>query len=256
MFQRIIAILATVGLAVSTAWAAGSPFIGTWKLDPTKSRFPDEMKVQSQGNNKFAFDFGAGTETIIVDGSDQPGYGGTLLSVKADGPGTWIVRRKQDGRLLLEATWKLSQNGAELTDAFLQFGSDSSTLSMDYVYRRAGGGSGFAADWQSVKETMNSPYPMEVREFDGDGLSFITPSSHKNVKFEGKSQANGGPDADRGAASSMRRVNERTLVVTDKTDGKVTSTREIGLSADLQTLTMTVHVPGRDRPTVLVFERT
>jgi hypothetical protein len=35
----------------------------------------------------------------------------------------------------------------------------------------------------------------------------------------------------------------------------VTDTEEIGLSADLKTLTITVHVPGRDKPNVMVFER-
>jgi hypothetical protein len=59
----------------------------------------------------------------------------------------------------------------------------------------------------------------------------------------------------RGTSSSIRRVDERTLVITDKTDGKVTDTEAIGLSADLRTLTMTVHIPGRDNPNVMVFER-
>ncbi len=257
MFKSILAVLPMVCLATGTAWAAKSPFIGEWKLDPTKSRLPDEMKVQSKGDNRYAFDFGGGTETIVVDGSDQPGYGGTLLSVKADAPDTWIVRRKKDGRLLLEGTWKLSKDGGELMDYFREFGPDGSTLSVDYVYQRVGGGSGFAADWQSVKETMHSPFLMEVKEFDGDGFSFITPSQHKtkNVKLEGKDHTNDGPNEDRGASSSMRRVDERTLVITDKAGGKVTDTQEIGLSANLKTLTMTVRIPGRDRPTVLVFER-
>ena len=257
VFKRILAVLPTVCLATGTAWAAVSPFIGEWKLDPTRSRLPDEMKVESKGDNKYAFDFGVGTETIVVDGSDQPGYGGTLLSVKADAPDTWIVRRKKDGRLLIRATWKLSKDGGELTDYFREFEPDGSTLSVDYVYQRAGGGSGFAADWQSIKETMNSSFSMEVKDLEGDGLSFITPSQHKtkNVKFEGEGHTNDGPNADRGTSSSMRRVDERTLVITDKAGGKVTDTQEIGLSANLKTLTMTVRIAGRNKPTVLVFER-
>ena len=133
----------------------------------------------------------------MVDGSDQPGYGGTLLSVKAEAPDIWIVERKKDGRLLLKATWKLSKDGSMLTDYYREFESDGSTLSMDYIYQRTGGGSGFAADWQSIKETMNSPFLMQVNEFQGDGLSFITPSQQetKNVKFDGKEYPNEGPNA-------------------------------------------------------------
>jgi hypothetical protein len=43
-------------------------------------------------------------ETIVVDGSDQPGLGGTTLSVKAEAPDTWIVARKAGSRLMLNAT--------------------------------------------------------------------------------------------------------------------------------------------------------
>jgi hypothetical protein len=76
MFKRILEILPAVCLATSMAWATESPFIGEWKLDPSKTRMPDEMKVQSQGANKYAFDFGGGAETIVVDGSDQRGAAG------------------------------------------------------------------------------------------------------------------------------------------------------------------------------------
>lgn len=214
---------------------------------------PDEMKVQHEGGNKYTFDFGGGAETVGVDGTDQPGYGGTLLSVKAEAPDRWTVERKKEGRLLIKATWKLAKDGGTLTDEFRQFNPDGSLLSMDYVYQRNGGGSGFAADWQSIKETMNSPFLMEVKEFQGDGLSFIIPSEHntKSLKFDGKDY----PSGDRGGSSSIRRVGERNLVVTNKMRGKVTATEEIAISADLKTLMMTVHVPGREKPIVMVFER-
>jgi hypothetical protein len=239
------------------AGAQNSPFIGDWKLDSSRTRMPDEMKIESKGGNTYSFNFAGTPENLVADGTDQPGIGGTQLSVKAEAPDTWIVERKKNGRLLLRATWKLAKDGTTLTDYYREFESDGSTLSMDYVYQRTGGGSGFAADWQSIKETMNSPFLMQVKEFEGDGLSFITPSEHeiKNVKFDGKDYPNQGPNADPGASSSVRRANKRTLVLTDKADGKVTDTEEIGLSADLKTLTITVHIAGREKPNVMVFEK-
>ncbi len=258
MFSRLFKFLPAVCVAVGMASAAQSPFVGEWKLDPSRSRMPDEMKVQSEGGNKYMFDFGGGAETIVVDGSDQPGLGGTLLSVKAEAPDTWIVERKKDNRLLLRATWRLSNDGSTLTDYYRGFESDGSTLSMDYIYQRTGGGSGFAADWQSIRETMNSALVIQVKEFQGDGLSFISPSEQRarNLKFDGKDYPSEGPNARPGASSSMRRVDERALVITDKASGTVTDTEDVALSADLKTLTITVHVVGRDKPTVLVFERT
>ena len=103
---------------------------------------------------------------------------------------------------------------------------------------------------------MNSPYLMQVKEFEGDGLSFITPEHRtKNVKFDGKDYPNEGPGGERGLTSSMRRVDERYLVMTDKANGKVIETDEIGLSADRKTLTITKHIPGHDKRIVMVFER-
>jgi hypothetical protein len=240
------------------AWAAENSFLGEWKLDPSKSRMPDEMKVESKGGNTYAFDFGGGAgETIMADGTDQPGFAGTTLSVKAEALDTWIVERKKDGKLLLRGTWKLSKDGNTLEDLYREFESDGSTVSMDYVYQRHGGGSGFAADWQSIKETMNSPVSLEVKAYQGDGLSFISPTEHetKSVKFDGKDYPHEGPNADAGSTSSIRRINDHTLEMTDKSGGKVRSTEQIELSGDGKTLTITVHIVGRDKPNVMVFER-
>src|SRR5690349_21004420 len=171
----VLIVSATLCLAAGPAWASPNPFVGKWKLVAAKSRMPDEMKVQLKDGNTYAFDFGGGVETIVVDGSDQPGVGGSLLSVIAQAPDTWIVKRKTGGRLVINATWKLSSDGSTLKDYFRQFEADGSTTSMDYVYRRAGGGSGFAGDWQSIKETVNSPYVLELKESRGDGLSIADP---------------------------------------------------------------------------------
>jgi hypothetical protein len=259
VLKRVLQLLAVAGMAVGMAWAAENPFIGEWKLDPSMTRMPDEMKIESKGGNTYSFNFAGTPETIVTDGADQPGIVGTTLSVKPDAPDTWIVERRKDGKLLLRGTWKLSKDGATLTDFYREFEPGGSTFSMDYVYRRSGGGSGFAADWKSIRETMNSPYVLQVKAYQGDGLSFIAanPAEHqtKNVKFDGKDYPNEGPSADPGSSSSIRRVDEHTLEMTDKAGGKVIDTREITLSPDGKTLTMTVHSPGRNQPDVLVFNR-
>jgi hypothetical protein len=255
--NRALRLLLFVSLAVGMARAAENRFIGGWKLNSAKSRMPDEMKVESKGNNTYSFNFGGADETIVADGSDQSGYGGTMLSAKTDAPDTWIIERKKDGRLLLKATWKLSKDGATLTDSYREFEPDGSTLSMDYVYQRSGEGSGLAADWKSIKETMNSPYILQVKAYQGDGLSFIftTQQKTKNLKLDGKEYPKEGPNANPGSSFSSRRVDEHTVEMTDKIGGNVTETREIGVSPDGKTLTMTIHAPRRSQPDVLVFDR-
>ena len=51
MLKRILEILPAVCLATSMAASAQSPFIGQWTFDSSRSRTPDEMKVQSLGGD-------------------------------------------------------------------------------------------------------------------------------------------------------------------------------------------------------------
>jgi hypothetical protein len=128
---------------------------------------------------------------------------------------------------------------------------------MDYVYQRNGGGSGFAADWQSIKETMNSPFVLEVKEYEGDGLSLNDPVLHetKNAKLDGKDYPVGSANQPSARSVSLQRVDEHTLEMTEKRSGKVIDTREIKVSPDGKRLTMTIHANGRANPDVMVFER-
>ena len=78
----------------------------------------------------------------------------------------------------------------------------------------------------------------------------------KKMKFDGNDYPDLDPNGDTGSASSGRRVNERSLEITEKFKGKITGTRQIELSTDLKTLTMTVRLVGQSRPkSILVFDR-
>lgn len=78
--------------AAPGARAANDAFVGDWKLNPSKSTLVDKMKVGSAGENKYTFDFagdGSNVETIVADGTDQPGLSGTTLAVTVQRPDTW-----------------------------------------------------------------------------------------------------------------------------------------------------------------------
>lgn len=257
MVKCALRLLLVVCLATGALAASNDPFLGEWKLNPSKSKLIDVMKVASVVGDKYAFDFGGGSaETIAVDGTDQPGIAGTTLSVTNEGPDSWKVIRKKDGRILLTAFWKLSKDGNTLKDDYTEFGPDGSSSNIKYVYQRTAGTSGFAGTWEGSSETMNAVIVLKIQAYEGDGLSFINSSGvTKNVKFDGKDYPNEGPNARAGSASTARRVNEDTLEMTDKFNGKITNTRQIQLAADRKTLMMTVHVPGRREPDILVFER-
>jgi hypothetical protein len=243
-------------LFTGTLRAADNPFVGDWKLDPAKSKLTDEMKVTRVKNNKYAFDFGGGKpETIVVDGTDQPGGFGTTLSVSREGPDSWKVVRKKDGRVLVRANWTLSKDQNTLKDEFTLIRASGSPSTVDYIYTRRGAGSGFAGDWVSTSENVTSVFVLKIRPYEADGLSIIDPSGlvTKNVNFDGKDYPTKSPIA--GSTSSARRLNELTLEMTDKINGEPSRTEVIELSSDLKTLTRTFHVVGNSEPTIMVFER-
>jgi len=258
-FLAIGLVSISTAFATGALWAANDPFVGDWKLDPSRSKLTDVMKVERLGSNRYAFDFGGDSpETIVIDGTDQPGISGTTLSVSVERSDAWKVVRKKDGRMLLTANWKLSKDGNTLTDNYNEISPNGSTSTVDYVYRRKGQGSGFAGTWVSTSEAVNFVYVLQIRPYEEDGLSIIDSSSQltKNMKLDGKDYPNIGANAAVVAASSVRRLDEHTLELTDKkSNGKVYDTQQIKLSSDLKALTMTIHTAGRDEPAVLVFER-
>jgi hypothetical protein len=86
-------------LMTGTPWAADKPFVGNWKVNPSKAMLNDEMKVEVAGANRYELTFGPGqTDTIMADGSDQPALSGTTLSITVTGPKSWEVTRKMKGR--------------------------------------------------------------------------------------------------------------------------------------------------------------
>ena len=104
---------------------------------------------------------------------------------------------------------------------------------------------------------MDLGYVLQVRSYEENGLYFIDDSQKetKNAKFDGKDYPSVGPNEAPGSTSSMRRVDEHTLEMTDKINGRVMATEEIKLSSDLKTLTMTVHIGSRSKQNIRVFER-
>ena len=267
MLSRTFRLLLVAGLVTGTVWAANhpnDPFIGKWKVNPSKSKLNDEMKVEVAGANKYAITFAPGfVDTIVADGSDQPALSGTTLSVTVKGPNNWVVVRKMKGRTLLTGYWTLSEDGKTLNDAYTEYAPDGSPSSIPYVYERTAGssgfpGTGFSGTWDSKSEKVKAGIELEIQPYDGGGLSFNSPSAEmtKKMKFDGNDYPDPDRKGDTGSASSGRRVTQRSLEITDKVKGKITGTRQIELSTDLKTLTMTTRLLGQSRPkSILVFER-
>jgi hypothetical protein len=239
-------------------WGATDPFVGKWKLNASKSQLADQMAIQAAGKNSYTLTFSgsAETETVAADGADQPGIYGSTVSLTIEKDGTWKIVRKRKGQMVLSAIWSLSRDGKTLSDAFTSYSPDGSPSTDTLAYGRTAGNAGIPGTWERTDVKLDAGYELEIRAFDGDGLSFISPGSPspKNLKFDGKEYEN---PAGSGltAASAGRRIDQLDLEVTDRVNGKILATRRMTLSPDLKTLTSVVHVAGQRLPNTLVFDR-
>lgn len=174
---RYLRQLLVVSLFTGTLWAATNPFAGTSKLNPAKSKLTDQMKVEAVGPNQYTFIFsGDNGETIVADGTDQPGIFGTTFAVTVMSPHQWKVVGKTGRRVTISAICDLSSDGNTLTENFTGYRADGSTSNLLFVYMRTAGTSGFAGTWESIAEQVNSVYEMQVQTYDDNGLSFINPA--------------------------------------------------------------------------------
>jgi hypothetical protein len=251
--MQTISFVAIATVAASTVWTADDPFVGKWRLDVSRSTIVDEMRIEALGPNRYRFNFeGAPAETIVADGTDQPGLPGTTLSVKVEDERTLTVVRKQEGRVIVSASWRLSEDGGTLRDAFTSRQPDESKVMLDYVYRRVSGSSGFAGAWESTTKPVGLRVELRIQPYDHKGLSFVGPGSDKSVTFNGRDHAVPGKH---GLTLSGRRHGMRTTEYAEKNRGKIERARKFELSTDGRTLTETLFTAGRATPDVLVFER-
>jgi hypothetical protein len=252
--MQVMGFVAAASLAASAFWTASDPFVGKWKLDISRSTIVDDMRVEALGPNKYAFNFEGGPrETIVADGTDQPGLPGTTLAVKADDERGLTVVRKQDGKVIVSARWKLSPDGRILHDAFTGLQPDGSMLTVNQVFRRMAGTSGFAGTWESTTKPAGLKLELGIQPYGNKGLTFVSAGPNRNVTFDAREHP--ASDAKDGLTLSGRRLGARALEYTEKNRGKVQRSRRFQLSRDGRTLTETLRSAGQVTPNVLVFER-
>ena len=223
MLLRSLLSLQVVCLAIGTLWAANDPFVGKWKVNPSKSKLIDEMRVEAAGENRYTFTFGPGqVDTVVADGSDQPALSGTTLSITVKGPNNWEVVRKMKDRTLLRAQWTLSEAAKAETNlrnirrrydiVLATFAQERFDLVLALRVRADRGNVRFSGTWDSESAKVRAGIELQVQPYEADGLSFKRSDEEtpKIVKLDGNNHPDLDPNGgDKGTAYSGRRVNER-----------------------------------------------
>jgi hypothetical protein len=258
MLIRILSVFASTCLASTTLLAADNSMVGKWKLNPDKSTFTGQQeKIEDLGGDKFKFSFGDDTQSIVIDGKEHPSKYGGMWSVKKEGPNSWKSVRTRDGKVTSTSTWTVSEDGQTFTSTTDGTRADGSTFNNVFKAKRIAGTSGLAGTWESTDLKIGSPTEWEIAAYEGDGFSFIFPANKErlDLKFDGKDYVNKGPRVAEGTTASAKRIDARTIEVSNKLKGKLVSTDRTELSEDGKTLTTTVSYPGVTKPEIDVYER-
>lgn len=256
--KRFYCSLAFACLLVGTLWASDDPFCGKWKLNMEKSKFTgDQIKIQDLGGNKFKWTVGTRSDTITYDGTEQPVQFGRTISMTPEGSNSWKMVIKKDGRTLSTMTHTISGDGKTQTIKGTETKPDGTTSDFDVKWRKVSGGSGWGGTWEEEDVKFTSPDEWEISAYEGDGLTFNTPAYQDtlSIKFDGKDYEEKGPNVAPGSTSAGKRLDARTLEVTDKVKGDVLDHTKYEVSADGKRLTLTVREAGQQKPILIVYDK-
>lgn len=255
--EIILAVLASFGVATATARAGDDSFVGKWKLNPEKSQVSGlTYKVEEAGNNQYKFIFGDNSETVTFGKEHLTKYGNTWLITKS-GPNAWKWTTRRNGKVIADATWTFSEDGATSTYVSTETRPDGSTSRLENKLKRTAGTSGLVGTWESTELKIGSPTTMGIAKWQSDGYS-LTDSTYKeriDFKLDGKEYADKGPRVANGTTVSGKQIDDHHIELTYKLKGKTTETDRWELSTDGQTLTDTVMFSGQSKPEVDVFDR-
>src|SRR4051794_21414968 len=219
MITRIRSAFALACLISGISLAADDPFCGKWKLNFAKSKLSgQQMKIEDVGDNKLRFSQGTMSDTIVVDGTDQPLERGGTMALTKMGPNAMRMVIKVDGKIASSMIHSLSDDGQIQTVEGTSTRPDGSTSDFKVVTKRVGGGEGWPGTWESTKLQISSPDEWEISPYGHDGLTFYTPASKDtlSMNFDGKDYTETGPRVPPGSTSSGKRVDQRTLEITQK----------------------------------------
>jgi hypothetical protein len=247
----------TLLLAVAMVFAAAeSPFVGTWKLNPTKSQFAGmtmtfdqlpsgEMKTTSEGQSY----------TFKTDGKEYPAIFGMTAAWKQIDPNTWEATYKMQGQVSNIDKVSVSPDGKTLTIDSKGKRPDGTSFENSATFERVGSGQGLAGKWKTTKVSL-APETIEFAAYEDDGLTFRIPgyNASANMKFDGKDNRMTGA-VPPGFTVAVTSKGPRSFEMIEKMSGKVVYRGTYTLSEDGKTLSAVFTPEGTTEKVTEVYDR-
>ena len=249
--KSLILLCSLLALPASAAFAADSPWVGTWKLDEARSHLTGDTFTYSKGPGAMlhysdgvnvSYDFG-------LDGKEYPAAFGRVTSWTVAGPNTWDSVVKADGKVLAKGRRQLSSDGKKLTMTFTGTNADGSAFDEQDVYERTGPGEGLIGNWRSVKvKNPSGPRTFVISSPRPGILHYEIPEMKASVEgpADGKDLPVAGPDLPPKFTYAYEFLAPTKVSYTLKIDGKVDSHGMQTMAADGRTYTDVSWSPGKE----------
>ncbi|RPJ86501.1 MAG: hypothetical protein EHM18_05900 [Acidobacteria bacterium] len=253
----ISAILCLIAAGVELS-AGENPFVGTWKLNPEKSKFTgNTISYEQLSSGEWKSTAAGMSYTFRMDGKEHQGLFDRKVTWNQANERTWESTVQAGGKTLVAQRFEISPD--DKTMKVTSRGTTPSGEKFEDVstYSRQSGSTGLAGKWKSDKVQISSPTVVEFKPHGSNGISVMLPAYKASVdlSFDGTDTKATGPTIPAGMTFSAKKLDERTFEFTEKHDGKPIYKMTFKVSEDGKTITETGKPAGVDEPFMAVYDR-
>jgi len=249
-------------LAMASVSRAQSPFDGTWRTDPARSKFDQKPFTIYTSQGWYHCVGCIPPYDIAADGQFHPVSGQPFdeLSVTIVDPHTLAFVDRKDGRKIGEGTVTVSADGKLLVSKDTNYpangaGPQDSSITLKRAGTLPPGVHATSGNWVPLKFSDTAADLTFTYKSNGDEFSMTDPTGDSyTAKFDGNDYPYKGSSGTNYTVS-LKRINAHTIEETDKRDGKVLDIQTITVSSDGKTLTTVSHDPRNDTTSTFVSIR-
>ncbi|MFB3905216.1 MAG: hypothetical protein ACE15E_17335 [Acidobacteriota bacterium] len=238
--------------------AAENPFVGTWKLNPQKSKFTGATVTFEQLPSGEWKSTAAGMSyTFRMDGKEYNASFDRKATWKQVNDRTWESTLIFKDKTLATVRYEISPDNKTMTTTAQGTTPSGEKFKEVASYSRQSGSAGLAGKWKSDKVDISAPMTLEIKPHGSNGISMALPAYKASVdlSFDGAEAKPVGPTVPAGLTLSAKKLDERSFQFVEKHQGKTTSTMTFKASEDGKTLTETGKPAGVNEPYTAVYDR-
>ena len=249
--KKTLLFCALLALPAGTAFAADSPWTGTWKLDPARSHLTGQTFTYSKGPGQLlhyedgstaSFDFG-------IDGKEYKTWSNRTSTWTAAGKGAWDTVVKADGKVLSNGHFGLSADGKTLNMVFTGTKPDGSSFHEEDTFTRVTGTDGLIGTWRAAKVVAPTGPQSFVMSSPAPGVLHVDVPDMKasaEGRMDGSDNPLTGPTVPPGSTISFKALSPTSYRYVMKINGNADSMGEQTIAADGHSFSDVNWIPGRE----------